>query len=314
MEAVPELPIELWHHITAALVVVPSDTNYGPYIDSDPYWALIRTASAFECPSPMRATLIRTFDDTFIKWTKLPNGAYHSVNDKPAICKQNGTLQWYQNGQLHRDSGPAIVYMLSAGEEWYQNGYRHRDDGPAITDYYGTKMWFQRGMNHRDNSPTGESLPAVVSANVPNRNGAVKYFQHGKLHRDNSPTGDSLPAVIYEDGTQKWYQQGKLHRMGAPAVVYNDGKSVEWWRSGVRTIATWWGISDIQPLEYISDLNIDGRPDTKMLAEDCICTIAGQDIRTNGIRLHRCDCVCDNTVIHHDESTYARPGTVGYQL
>lgn len=47
-----------------------------------------------------------------------------------------------EDGQLHRDDGPSVIYA-NGREEWYQNGQLHREDGPAINTYRvknGTKM------------------------------------------------------------------------------------------------------------------------------------------------------------------------------
>ena len=56
----------------------------------------------------------------------------------------SGIKEWYLNGKLHREDGPAIEYS-DGGKEWYLNGKRHREDGPAIEWYYGDKEWWING-------------------------------------------------------------------------------------------------------------------------------------------------------------------------
>ena len=56
----------------------------------------------------------------------------------------SGMSSWYQNGQLHREDGPAIEFA-TGGEEWYQNGKLHRVDGAAINWANGTKSWYLNG-------------------------------------------------------------------------------------------------------------------------------------------------------------------------
>lgn len=41
-----------------------------------------------------------------------------------------GTKQWYLNGKLHREDGPAIEYA-NGSKFWYLNARRHREDGPV---------------------------------------------------------------------------------------------------------------------------------------------------------------------------------------
>lgn len=42
----------------------------------------------------------------------------------PAIIYPNGTQEWYVNGILHRESGPAIVDKVFGRHEWYWQGER----------------------------------------------------------------------------------------------------------------------------------------------------------------------------------------------
>ena len=58
-------------------------------------------------------------------------------------CKtySNGTKEWWLDGNLHREDGPAIEYP-TGHKQWYLNGKRHREDGPAIEWSNGAKEWF----------------------------------------------------------------------------------------------------------------------------------------------------------------------------
>ena len=49
--------------------------------------------------------------------------------------------EWYLNGQLHREDGPAIEYK-DGYKAWYLNDNRHREDGPAIEFSDGCKEWY----------------------------------------------------------------------------------------------------------------------------------------------------------------------------
>ena len=51
---------------------------------------------------------------------------------------------WYRNGNIHREGGPAVIY-LNGTKEWYQNGLRHREDGPARELPDGRKRWWING-------------------------------------------------------------------------------------------------------------------------------------------------------------------------
>jgi len=67
----------------------------------------------------------------------------------------DGTKEWYLNGKLHREDGPAIE-GVDGSKEWFLNGKPHREDGPAIEGADGTKAWFLNGKLHREDGPAYE--------------------------------------------------------------------------------------------------------------------------------------------------------------
>ena len=52
----------------------------------------------------------------------------------------DGTQIWYQNGQPHREDGPAIIFP-DGQQCWYKNGQPHREDGPAFIESNGNQEW-----------------------------------------------------------------------------------------------------------------------------------------------------------------------------
>jgi hypothetical protein len=63
-------------------------------------------------------------------------------NNKPT-CKTypSGTKEWFLNGELHREDGPAVE-CASGDKEWWLNDKLHREDGPAVEYSSGAKEWF----------------------------------------------------------------------------------------------------------------------------------------------------------------------------
>ena len=55
-----------------------------------------------------------------------------------------GTKEWYLNGKLHREDGPAVEWT-DGTNEWWLNGKRHREDGPAVEYTNGAKEWWLNG-------------------------------------------------------------------------------------------------------------------------------------------------------------------------
>ena len=72
-------------------------------------------------------------------------------------CKTfpSGDKEWYLNGYLHREDGPAVD-GANGPKEWYLNGYLHREDGPAVEWSNGDKEWYLNGRLHREDGPAFE--------------------------------------------------------------------------------------------------------------------------------------------------------------
>jgi hypothetical protein len=162
-----------------------------------------------EGKGPTPATAFERADGTREWWL---NGDLHR-EDGPAIERANGTTQWFLNGKLHRKYGPAIE-DADGTRHWYLNGKRHRENGPALEWADGTGSWYLNDKLHREGGPALEGT-----------DGSRYWYLNGDLHREDGP------AVEGADGTRKWYLNGKLHREDGPAVERADGTR-EWYLNG----------------------------------------------------------------------------------
>jgi hypothetical protein len=71
------------------------------------------------------------------------------MNKPECITYSNGDKEWFLNGKLHREDGPAVEWT-NGSKSWYLNGNLHREDGPAIEFADGGKRWF---LNHEEAHP-----------------------------------------------------------------------------------------------------------------------------------------------------------------
>jgi hypothetical protein len=76
------------------------------------------------------------------------NGELHR-EDGPAIEWKDGSKAWHLNGQSHREDGPALEWA-NGEKQWYLNGNRHRTDGPAIEYTSGKKAWYLNGQEYTE--------------------------------------------------------------------------------------------------------------------------------------------------------------------
>jgi len=57
-----------------------------------------------------------------------------------------GHREWWLNGQLHREGGPAVEWE-NGNREWWLNGQLHREGGPACEYADGTRAWYLNDQN-----------------------------------------------------------------------------------------------------------------------------------------------------------------------
>jgi hypothetical protein len=107
------------------------------------------------------------------------------------IKKLENKTEYYYNGKLHREDGPAVEYV-NGTKLWYQNGQYHRLDGPACEFTNGDKFWYQNNKRHRLDGPAIEFI-----------SGVKYWYQNGQCHRLDGP------AYEHENGTKRWYIEGK---------------------------------------------------------------------------------------------------------
>jgi hypothetical protein len=71
-------------------------------------------------------------------------------------------LQLYAQlkGKVHKIDDPACIYC-DGSEDWWENGEPHREGGPAINDIGIQQVWIYRGEYYR--APfRGEPMPVIV--------------------------------------------------------------------------------------------------------------------------------------------------------
>jgi len=141
------------------------------------------------------------------------NGKLHR-EDGPAMEQADGSKRWFLHGNLHREDGPAVEYA-DGRKEWRRNGKLHREDGPAWERPNETKQWWLNGKLHREDGPAMEQA-----------DGTKEWYLNGKRHREDGP------AMEQADGTKYWYLNGNLHREDGPAMEIAGGRK-HWFLHGM---------------------------------------------------------------------------------
>lgn len=89
------------------------------------------------------------FKDSSQYW--IQHGLIHR-DSAPAIIKLNGNEFWYQYGKLHRVGAPAMISKNFLA--WYHDNELHREDGPAAIylEEPTCRAYFFRGKQYECNS------------------------------------------------------------------------------------------------------------------------------------------------------------------
>ena len=109
-----------------------------------------------------------------------------------AVTREDGTIECWHRGRLHREDGPAVIYggrwlalhlrvsglyenvrLRGPANLWFREGRLHRDGGVRIQDTGGSELWYVKGRLHR---PDG---PAIISAHSGMRWWCVDGEVHG---------------------------------------------------------------------------------------------------------------------------------------
>ena len=98
---------------------------------------------------------------------------------------EHGDKEWFLNGRLHREDGPAIEFA-NGNKWWFLHGLQHRENGPAIENINGTKQWFLHGKRHREDGPAIERATGIK-----------EWFLHDKKHRADGPAYQNGNSVKY---------------------------------------------------------------------------------------------------------------------
>lgn len=192
----------------------------------------------------------------------------------PAEYRENGcAIFYYRNNLFHRTDGPAFYLRDweddSVKEKWYIEGKLHRINGPAYIDDVCEK-YFINGV-----------IQKVIWID-----GSYEHYKDGKLHspHDNTPAvffktnlvvtsinykrryhqamqKESRYSSMFKIGNKKmtnvrvphiqFRNNGLLHRVGAPAVLYHDGRE-EWLQHGNKVKSHYQRM--IQKLHFPEDI------------------------------------------------------------
>jgi hypothetical protein len=124
-----------------------------------------------------------------------------------AITREDGTIECWHRGRLHREDGPAVMYggrhlVVRLGVSGYYESVRLR--GPV-------NLWFRSGQLHREGGPAIQDIDR-----------SEIWYVAGKLHRTDGPA-----IISRHSGMQWWCLDGEVHRDGAPAIQ-NEYDAIEW--------------------------------------------------------------------------------------
>ena len=117
-------------------------------------------------------------------------GKLHSIYDRPAFIKFDGTLEWHKHGRKHRLGDKPAVIRADGVSEWWVDGKLHRSgDNPALVSSDGNhRVWSVRGATWRSDP----KMPAAIYAD-----GSMYFYQSPRyLSRVSRPQDPDYDASL----------------------------------------------------------------------------------------------------------------------
>ena len=97
--------------------------------------------------------LSKKLDDGSFREEWRLDGELHSVDDHPAVRFDSGESYWYKHGKRHRDGDqPAWIKDDGKIQLWFQDGDLHRENGPAFISY-NQELYYRHNVQHREDGP-----------------------------------------------------------------------------------------------------------------------------------------------------------------
>ncbi len=132
----------------AKIKETPEEAALGKFAED---LTLTRSTIGGEVPNPwygsgINSTVGRhTWGNRFVDTVYLNNeGLKHRIYGPAYINSRHGIVEWYKEGKLHREDGPAHVHAHFTA--YYYEGKLHRIGGPAITSASGPKQYWIHGQ------------------------------------------------------------------------------------------------------------------------------------------------------------------------
>ena len=123
-------------------------------------------------------------------------GKKHSpLPDMPAVIRSNGTVEYWKEGYLHRENGPAIQ-CLNGDYVYMQNGYTHREDGPAIKENNKLEYW----VNNKKHRIDGPAVEYIVPEDQ------IKHMEIALNAVDMISSLGEIIASIKEEKSEYWFK------------------------------------------------------------------------------------------------------------
>lgn len=151
-------------------------------------------------------TIIEEVEQSFQDWIKFEKNKHEfwffdkNVCVSVKIFTNCYSMEWYQNGQLHREDGPAVDCGLTGYKAWYKNGSKLKEDWDE---------WYRKDKESKDKQIL------YILKNVPELEGSspkrCEILWHGFCEK-NSNNEDRILGKTWKEPDensvrkfQKWF-------------------------------------------------------------------------------------------------------------
>lgn len=161
------------------------------------------------------------------------NGLIHR-DDGPAFIGSDGYKEWYRHGVLHNENGPAIEYP-DGSYKYYYEGKLHCLDGPAVKYNCGTFEWYVEGEITHIQSPNEEKKEVNLEdefeenygydwdySSEGNNENEDEYIDNETKYLSIEKPSQFEEIYTYNYGLKEYHLNGELHRENGPALDFSN--------------------------------------------------------------------------------------------
>jgi hypothetical protein len=127
-------------------------------------------------------------------------------NFPTTVVEQDGITVYFDDGLPSCEDGPAVI--TPEAELWMEQGQLHRESGPAVIHANGAEEYFHRGLKVPQNKPSKKATASKGPLGKSSDKGAKK--KNKKIKGHDGKGSNRAPRLRLVSEFEKWFEDFML--------------------------------------------------------------------------------------------------------